>query len=281
MSGIITLTTDFGTADGYAAAMKGVILGINPAAQLIDISHGIQSQNISQAAFVLSTAYRFFPEGTVHLVVVDPGVGTARRAVILRTPRAYFVAPDNGVLSQVLWAAGQIQPRHRLTAKRSRQRALPPGVAAVAITRPEFWRQPVSATFHGRDIFAPVAARLSLGVSPSDFGEAVARLMALPLPGVYREAGGRLVGHIMHVDHFGNLITSLKGDDLPADRAAIIIEVGGRRLRGLSETYGEREGLKALVGSSGYLEIALSGGSAGAFLEVVVGGEVKISTAKQ
>ncbi|MCH8864853.1 MAG: SAM-dependent chlorinase/fluorinase [Chloroflexi bacterium] len=281
MSGIITLTTDFGTADGYAAAMKGVILGINPAAQLIDISHGIQSQNISQAAFVLSTAYRFFPEGTVHLVVVDPGVGTARRAVILRTPRAYFVAPDNGVLSQVLWAAGQIQSRRRHPANRSRQRALPPGVAAVAITRPEFWRQPVSATFHGRDIFAPVAARLSLGANPSDFGEAVDRLRALPLPGVYREAGGRLVGHILHVDHFGNLITSLKGDDLPADRAAIIIEVGGRRLRGLSETYGEREGLKALVGSSGYLEIALSGGSAGAFLEVVVGGEVKISTAKQ
>lgn len=278
MSGIITLTTDFGTADGYAAAMKGVILGINPAAQLIDISHRIQPQNISQAAFVLSTACRFFPEGTVHLVVVDPGVGTERRAVILRTPLADFVAPDNGVLSQVLWEAGQIQSRHGHPANRPRLRALPSGAAAVTITRPEFWRQPVSATFHGRDIFAPVAARLSLGARPSDFGEAVARLMALPLPGAYREAGGRLVGHIRHVDRFGNLITNLKSDDLPADRAAIIIEVGGRRIRGLSETYGEKEGLKALVGSSGYLEIALSGDSAGAFLGETVGGKVKIST---
>ncbi|MEE8318972.1 MAG: SAM-dependent chlorinase/fluorinase [Dehalococcoidales bacterium] len=277
MSGIITLTTDFGTADGYVAAMKGVILGINPAAQLIDISHRIQPQNISQAAFVLNSACRFFPEGTVHLVVVDPGVGTERRAIILRTPQAYFVAPDNGALSQVLWESGQIQPRHGHPVNRSGLRALPPAMTAVAITRPEFWRQPVSATFHGRDIFAPVAARLSLGASPTDFGEAVSSLRTLPFPETYREAGGKLVGHIRHVDSFGNLITSLKGDDLPADRESIIIEVGGRRICGLSETYGEKGGLKGLVGSSGYLEIALSGGSAGAFLGAAVGDEVNIS----
>jgi S-adenosylmethionine hydrolase len=246
MSGIITLTTDFGTADGYVAAMKGVILGINPAAQLIDISHRIQPQNISQAAFVLNTACHFFPEGTVHLVVVDPGVGTERRAVILRTPQADFVAPDNGALSQVLWESGQIISRNRHPANRTGLRKLPPAMTAVAITRPEFWRQPVSATFHGRDIFAPVAARLSLGANLADFGEEVSSLRTLPFPETYREA--------------------------------IIIEVGGRRICGLSETYGEQGGLKALVGSNGYLEIAFSGGSAGAFLGAAVGNEVKIST---
>lgn len=159
MSGTVTLTTDFGTADGYAAAMKGVILGINPAARLVDISHGIQAQNIPQAAFVLGTACPYFPDGTVHLVVVDPGVGTARRAVILKTPRAYFVAPDNGVLSYVV-RDGEKADRAE---KGPRHIKLPPGLEAVSITRPRFWRQPVSATFHGRDIFAPVAARLSLG----------------------------------------------------------------------------------------------------------------------
>ena len=268
MGGIVTITTDFGTADGYAAAMKGVILGINPMATLIDISHGIQAQNISQAAFVLSTAYRYFPEGTVHLVVVDPGVGTARRAVILRTPLADFVAPDNGVLSYVLWDAGQPDSGQATPENCSRLIELPPGLEAVAITRPEFWRRPVSATFHGRDIFAPVAARLSLGVPPSDFGEAISRLTVLPRPGTYRDAVGKLVGHILHVDNFGNLITSVRSDDLPANRGAISIEVGGRYIRGLSETYEERDGLLALVGSSGYLEIALRDGNAGARLGV-------------
>ncbi len=273
MSGTVTLTTDFGTADGYVAAMKGVILGINPAAKLVDISHGIQAQNIPQAAFVLGTAYPYFPDGTVHLVVVDPGVGTARRAVILKTSRAYFVAPDNGVLSYVLRSAGKAGR----VEKGPRYLKLPAGLEALAITRPRFWRQPVSATFHGRDIFAPVAARLALGVPPAEFGETVSGLTVLPWGGAYREAG-ELVGHIIHVDNFGNLITSIAAGDLPPNREEIGIEIGQRRIQGLSVTYEDRDGLLALVGSSGYLEIAVRGGNASALLEEEVGGKVKIST---
>ena len=152
MNDIITLTTDFGLADAYVAAMKGVILDINREATIIDVCHTIAPQNISQAAFILSTAHQFFPARTIHVVVVDPGVGTERRAIILRTPRFDFVAPDNGVLS------GVIEPflKERLRPAQ-RQAALPPELEAVSITRPEFWRSPVSPTFHGRNIFAPVA----------------------------------------------------------------------------------------------------------------------------
>ena len=192
MSVIITLTTDFGLTDAYVAAMKGVILGINPEAKLIDICHSIKPRNISQAAFVLSTAYEFFPQRTIHVVVVDPGVGTERRAIILRTPLADFIAPDNGVLSYViedfyqphplsphlLQSRGDgkgfqgAKPLKTTPAEQPRQIELGPELEAVAITKPQFWRSPVSSTFHGRDIFAPVAARLSLGSSPIDFGEA-------------------------------------------------------------------------------------------------------------
>jgi len=269
MNAIITLTTDFGLADAYVAAMKGVILGINPGARIIDICHSIQPQNVSQAAFVLSTAYQFFPERAIHVVVVDPGVGTDRRAVILRTPLADFIAPDNGVLSCVLPPSSD-QPND----DRRRQVALAPGLEAVAITRPEFWRSPVSPTFHGRDIFAPVAARLSLGLSPADFGTPVSALSVLPRHRPCRAADGTLTGHVLHIDNFGNLVTSIKGDDLPDQ--AIAIEVGSQTISGLSRTYEEGRELLALIGSNGYLEISRKGGSACAFLEAEVGNEVKI-----
>ncbi|MDD5082950.1 MAG: SAM-dependent chlorinase/fluorinase, partial [Dehalococcoidales bacterium] len=168
MRAIITLTTDFGLNDAYVAAMKGVILGINPEAQIIDICHTIPPQDIRQAAFVLSTAYQSFPDKTIHVIVVDPGVGTKRQATILRTPSADFVAPDNGVLSYVAQS-----PTGRPSLDEAGQMVLPPGMEAVAITKSHFWREPVSPTFHGRDILAPVAARLSLGSPPSDFGEPV------------------------------------------------------------------------------------------------------------
>jgi len=271
MSTIITLTTDFGLADAYVAVMKGVILGINPEAKLVDICHSIKPQNISQAAFVLSTAYQFFPERTIHVVVVDPGVGTERRAIILRTPLADFVAPDNGVLSYV------IQQYSAKPINVSRQQIeLALELEAVAITRPEFWRSPVSSTFHGRDIFAPVAARLSLGSPPKDFGEAIASLAILPLSHPYQAADGTLVGHVLHVDSFGNLITNVKGDDLPRTKQAITIEVGTRCIPELSRTYEEGSGLLALIGSSGYLEISLKGGNASTFLGAGEGSEVKI-----
>jgi hypothetical protein len=273
MSAIVTLTTDFGLTDAYVAAMKGVILGINPEAKLIDICHTIKPQNIPQAAFVLSTAYQFFPQKTVHLVVVDPGVGTERRAIILRTPSADFVAPDNGVLSYVIQGSSTKPVENNIDRQ---QVELEPELEAVAITKSQFWRLPVSSTFHGRDIFAPVAALLSLGFPPIDFGEAITSLTVLPLPRPYHASDGTVVGHILHIDGFGNLITNIKNDDLPQTKQALAIKVGNQVILGLSRTYAEGKGLLALIGSSGYLEIALKGGSVSAFLEAEVGNEVKV-----
>ena len=273
MSAIITLTTDFGLADAYVAAMKGVILSINPEAKLIDICHSIKPQNISQAAFVLSTAYQFFPQRTIHVVVVDPGVGTERRAIILRTPSADFVAPDNGALSYVLQQCKSVKGR---LINNRQQVELEPGMEAVTITKPRFWRSPVSPTFHGRDIFAPVAARLSLGFPPIDFGETITSVTMLSLPHPYQAPDGSLVGHILHIDSFGNLITNIKSDDLPQVKRAITIEVGNQLISVLSRTYAEGKGLLALIGSSGYLEISLKGGSACACLNAEIGNEVKI-----
>ncbi len=273
MSAIITLTTDLGFTDAYVAAMKGVILGINPEAKLIDICHTIKPQNIPQAAFVLGTAYQFFPEKTIHVVVVDPGVGTERRAIILRTPSADFVAPDNGVLSYVLQQSSTKPVDNNASLQ---QVELEPGMEAVTITKPRFWRSPVSPTFHGRDIFAPVAARLSLGFPPIDFGEAITSVTMLPLPHPYQAPDGSLVGHILHIDSFGNLITNIKGADLPKTRQTMTIEVGNQLISGLSRTYAEGSGLLALIGSSGHLEVSLKGGSACAFLNAEVGNEVKI-----
>ena len=271
MGTIITLTTDFGLTDAYVAAMKGVILGINPEAKLIDICHSIKPQNIPQAAFVLSTAYQFFPQKTIHLVVVDPGVGTERRAIILRTPSADFVAPDNGVLSYVIQesSAKPVADNSNL-----QQIELEAGLEAVVITKSQLWRTPVSPTFHGRDIFAPVAGLLSLGFPPIDFGEALTSLTMLPLPQPHRRPDGSLVGHVLHIDNFGNLITNIKSSDLPPTKEPITIEVGNHVISGLSRTYAEGRGLFALIGSSGYLEVSLKGGSASAFLDAEVGSEV-------
>ena len=273
MAAIITLTTDFGLTDAYVPAMKGVILGINPEAKLVDICHNIQPQNIPQAAFVLGTAYQFFPRRTVHMVVVDPGVGTERRAIILRTPLADFIAPDNGVLSYVLREslAKSVEDYGDL-----QQVELKPDVEAIAITKPQFWRSPVSPTFHGRDIFAPVAAHLSLGFPLKDFGEAVASVAMLPLPRPYQVPDGTLVGHILHIDSFGNLITNIRDDELPQAEGVITTGVGNQTISGLSRTYAEGKGLLALIGSSGYLEVSLKGGSAGALLNAEVGNEVRI-----
>ncbi len=273
MSAIITLTTDFGLTDAYVAAMKGVILGINPEAKLVDICHTIKPQNIPQAAFVLSTAYQFFPQRTIHLVVVDPGVGTERRAIILRTPLADFVAPDNGVLSYVM-PESSAKPVAGIV--NLQQGELEPGLEAVAITKPQFWRTPVSPTFHGRDIFAPVAALLSLGFPPIEFGEAITSLVMLSRPQPYQRPGGSVVGDVLHVDNFGNLITNIRRSDLPPTKQPITVEVGNQLILGLSRTYAEGRGLLALIGSSGYLEVSLKGGNASAFLEAEVGSEVRL-----
>ena len=276
MSTIITLTTDFGISDAYVATMKGVILGINPQVKIIDVCHFIEPQDIAQAAFVLSTAYPYFPKKTVHLVVVDPGVGSERRAIILRTPVAYFVAPDNGVLSYVI-AQSLAKPvmEKGMFSLRGKTK---PGVEleAVAITNPKFWRSPVSTTFHGRDIFAPVAAALSLGFSPMEFGEPTDSVWVLPLSRPDQRPDGMLVGHILHIDNFGNLITDIKSDNLTLKAEHITIEVNGQLIFGLSGTYAEGSGLLALIGSSDYLEVALKGGSASSLLDARVGDEVRL-----
>ena len=276
MSAIITLTTDFGISDAYVATMKGVILGINPQVKIIDVCHFIEPQDIAQAAFVLSTAYPYFPKKTVHLVVVDPGVGSERRAIILRTPVAYFVAPDNGVLSYVI-AQSLAKPVMEKGMFSLREKTKPGAeLEAVAITNPRFWRSPVSTTFHGRDIFAPVAAALSLGFSPIEFGEPTDSVWVLPLSRPDQRPDGMLVGHILHIDNFGNLITDIKSDNLTLKAEHITIEVSGQLIFGLSGTYAEGSGLLALIGSSGYLEVSLKGGSASSLLDARVGDEVRL-----
>jgi len=275
MGAIVTLTSDFGLGDSYVAAMKGVILSINPGARLVDICHDIEPQNIRQAAFILSAACHFFPKGTIHLVVVDPGVGTDRRAIVLRTPMAEFVAPDNGVLSYVIQQSSAKPLAYKAE---SREAELEPELEAVAITNPEFWRSPVSPTFHGRDIFAPVAAWLSRGFPPASFGEAVTLLKVLPLSRPHRASGGLVVGHVIHIDNFGNLITDIRGDDLPAETEGISVRVGGYKITGLRRAYGEGEGLLALIGSNGYLEVAVRQGNAADWLSAKVGDEVRVKT---
>jgi S-adenosylmethionine hydrolase len=270
MGAVITLTTDFGLADAYVAAMKGVILGINPDARLVDISHTIKPQNIAQAAFILSTVYKFFPRGTVHLVVVDPGVGTERKSVILRTPEADFIAPDNGVLSYIVdeYTGGEaVAGRQPLDTGKAQ---------AIEIINRRYWRPEVSPTFHGRDIFAPVAAHLSLGTPPSEFGNPISSLVMLPLLQPHREPDSTLVSRILHIDNFGNLITNARNFDLPPETTGITVKVKNKLINGLVKTYAESDGLCALIGSSGHLEIALKDGSAAVYLKAGVGDEVKI-----
>jgi S-adenosylmethionine hydrolase len=269
MGSIITLTTDFGLSDGYVAAMKGVIYSINPEATVVDVSHVVQPQNILQAAFILSTAYSYFPKYTVHLVIVDPGVGTDRRAIILKTPQAQFVAPDNGVLSYILDTyASQLLPD-------STRVKLGPDLKAYAITRSEYWRHPVSKTFHGRDILAPVAARLSLGMPALSLGDNIDTVTALPLLRPKHEAH-QITGHILHIDTYGNLITNFKESDLSGSAQSSNIIFKNCIIDGIRPVYAEGTGAFALFGSSGYLEIAMANSSAAAYFQAKVGEEIII-----
>ena len=281
MSSIITLTTDFGYDDAYVGAVKGAILNINPEASIVDVSHSIRRQDILQAAFILDAAYRYFPKQTVHLAIVDPGVGSERRGIILKTPSAIFVAPDNGILTYIIddvfpnvvaQFTGQSlvnQPITEIVFKK--------GLEAAAITDPRFWRHPVSPTFHGRDIFAPVAAGLSLGISPYEFGERISSLHVFPIAKPSLDPDGNLVGQVLHVDRFGNLITNIRTSNLPGKD--VMIEVAGQRIQGISEYYAQKEGVMAVVGSSGYLEISLREGNACDFLGTAVGDEIRVISA--
>lgn len=241
-SGIVTLLTDFGLDDAYVGAVKGVLLGMNPAARLVDLTHAVPPQDILRGALALEAAYRFFPRGTVHLAVVDPGVGGARRPLAVLADGHYFVGPDNGLF-------GFLFDR--------------PGATAVALTNPAYHRPAVSRTFHARDVFAPVAAHCSLGVALDRFGPPVRNPVRLPWPRV-RRAGERVAGQVLLADRFGNLLTNVTEADLPARRAACALEVGGARIAGLVGAYSERPtgALGALVDSSGRVEVFVREGSA-------------------
>jgi len=280
MSSIITLTTDFGYDDAYVAAVKGAILSINHEANIIDISHSIKPQNILQAAFILSVAYRYFPKQTIHMAIVDPGVGSERQGIILKTPSAIFVAPDNGILSYIIDDLFSVES-DSLTEQTHdlKEVVFKKGLEAAAITDPRFWRHPVSSTFHGRDIFAPVAAGLSLGISLYEFGEKINSLHVLTIPKPSLDSEGNLVGRVLHVDHFGTLIANIKSNDLPGKD--VVIEVAGYCIQGISNYYAQKEGVMAVVGSSGYLEISLRDGSACDFLGAIVGDEIKVISAAQ
>ena len=255
---LITLTTDFGYRDPFVGIIKGVIAGINANARVIDLSHDIPPQDIMAGALVLRHSVRYFPRGTIHVAVIDPGVGGARRPLLIECDDNYFVGPDNGVLSLSL--EGQ-QPQ-RIT----------------HLSNSTYHLQPVSATFHGRDIFAPVAAYLSLGISAPAFGETVENFVQLKIPPIERLAH-RIIGEILYIDGFGNLFTNISEHDLTgltADKP--VISLRDATIRGLASNYAAAvEGeLVALVNSWGLLEIALYKGSARQRIAAQIGDKVEI-----
>ena len=268
---LLVFTTDFGLSDSYAGVMKGVALGINPDLSFVDLTHQVAAQNVSQGAFALGVSYRYFPADAIHVAVVDPGVGTARRPVLLQAPDGAFVAPDNGLLSRVL---DDYLPELPAT---SGPVALPPDVRAFHLTNPAFWLHPVSSTFHGRDIFTPVAAHLSNGVSPALMGEPTGVLEYLPVPRPRADAEG-IRGEITYSDTYGNLISNIP-QQLIEGRAIGEVRIRGRVIPRLSRTFndGPGAGLVALVGSRGYLEVAVPNGSAAAALAAGPGEPIAVT----
>ena len=243
---IITLTTDYGTNDHLVAVLKGVILRINPDVQIVDITHGVTPFDLLDGATVIANAYPYFPPRTIHVVVVDPGVGTDRRPLIVSGQNQYFLAPDNGVLSGVYEKEQNFLVRH--------------------LTAEHYFLHPVSKTFHGRDVFAPVAGWLSKNWQPGSMGEEITdfKRFALPRP---KEADGLLKGVVLKVDSFGNLITNFRGEDLPAssiEKGEINLQVGSHAVSKLLPTFAHGNAGEAIayVGSSGNLEIGVNKGSA-------------------
>lgn len=237
---IVTLTTDFGLSDHYVGVMKGVILGICPRAQLVDIGHEVSPYAIAEGAFLIGQAYPFFPPSTVHLVVVDPGVGSPRRPIVVEARGQCFVGPDNGVFGMIF-----AREEHEVRLIQNRR----------------YFRELVSHTFHGRDIFAPVAAHLAAGVAPSRIGEILANYVRLSFEKPRKTGDRTWTGEILKIDRFGNIITNFHVDDFPALEQ---LTVGRAKARRLVRSYAEaRAGeLVAIAGSSGYLEVSVNQGSA-------------------
>ena len=256
---IITLTTDFGTSDHLVGAMKGVILNINPAARIVDMNHSVVPYDILDGALSLANAYSYFPPRTIHVVVVDPGVGTERRPILVSGEKQFFVAPDNGVLSM-------IYEREPCTVRH--------------ITSEHYFLNPISPTFHGRDIFAPTAAWLSKTLQTEAFGEVVTDFVRFTMPKA--KSGGQAVkGVVLRVDAFGNLMTNLKAEDIPIGAlggGAIKLAVNGKQVLKFAQTFalGNPGEPIAVLGSAGYVEIAVNRGSAARTLGVNRGAEVTL-----
>jgi len=256
---LITLTTDFGTSDHFAGVMKGVISGIAPTAQIVDITHEIQAFEVPDGAFTIAQAYRYFPKKTIHVVVVDPGVGSTRRPILAEMAGQFFVAPDNGVLSMI-FAREETTVRH--------------------ITNERYFLKPTSRTFHGRDVFAPVAAHLAKGVLPAKFGKLIDDHLRLSFEKPTRTGKRNWTGAILKVDRFGNLITNLHIDDFPDIRTrAFGLNVGLQIVTRLALTFTEcgPGELFVLEGSSGYLEVATNQGSAAKSLGCGAGSPIELT----
>jgi S-adenosylmethionine hydrolase len=268
---VIGFTSDFGLRDPYVGTVKAVVLAACPDCAIVDVTHAIAPQNVIEAVFLTRQSWPYFPDGTIQLAVVDPGVGTARAAVALRTPRGYAVGPDNGVLSAALdpFLPAEVK---ELTGSAPLQIALPDGCEAREIRSVRVVRPNASATFHGRDIFGPAAGALAAGLPFAELGPTVERLWYQLVARGERTADG-VRGTVLHVDHFGNLISAIRAADLPPGSRSVI--AADRRLP-LVRTYGDQPELCALIGSGGYLEIALPNGSAATALNAGIGLEVTV-----
>lgn len=258
----ITLTTDFGTRDAYAGAVKGAILGINPDANVVDITHDVPAHDVVHGAFVVAGACPVFPAETIHVCVVDPGVGSERRPLLLETPGGIFLAPDNGLLSLIMRPyrsdvgaslPDMAEPMTLVVG------AVPPVCRAFVLDKPKYWKHPVSDTFHGRDVFAPVAAHLSRGVSAEEVGSVTQEVLWLNVPEPVA-SGAAIEGQVIYIDGFGNLVTNIEDRAMP--RLRVSVEVKEERIAGLSHWYDTDKKLVAIIGSYGYLEIAAPGASA-------------------
>jgi hypothetical protein len=258
---LIAILTDFGYRDPFVGIMKAVIHGIHPAARCIDLTHGIDQGHLAAASFILYESYQWFPPGTIFLVVVDPGVGTERRPLAVRAHDRYWVAPDNGVLGWILNDD--------------------PDADIVTLDRPEFWNEPVSQTFHGRDVFSPIAAHLAAGCSLEKMGTLISDpvMSCFPPPQITAEY---VAGTVIYSDHFGNLITDIREEDMGFLSLPLQVRICDRSIFGVKSAYGDESpgSLLALIGSHGFLEVALAQGSARDTLRAREGDPVLVESMK-
>ncbi len=261
---VITLLTDFGTADYFVGAVKGAILSVNPAARIVDITHEIPAHDVEDAAFTLLAAFQSFPAGTIHVAVVDPGVGSARRGILIRARQQSFIGPDNGIFSYICDGSdiGAVEIFH--------------------LNKAEYFRRPVSQTFNGRDVFAPVAAALSTGIEPVELGTRVSGYIRLPSITPERSEDGKVNARIIHIDRFGNCVTNITSNQLSEMmiKSGAGLRVNGKLIKTFRNFYAEetRAQLFAIWGSAGFLELAAANKSAAQLLQAKRGDAVILST---